>query len=297
MELKNINIIIERTYFRIDIVYGGIDINTSFKINRDKDLVYLTIPAFEETGLVKHCFTTRQGGVSQGIYNNLNTSLIKEDLRENVLENLKRVCSAVGIDFQKLVFSDQVHGDEIRIVTEKDLGKGITQDSDIKMVDALITNVPGVPMITFYADCVPVFILDPVNKAIGLAHSGWKGTTLKIAVRTIEKMQQAYGTKPQDCLVGIGPSIEMKCFEIKEDAAVLFQQGFDYWEKFLIKKDEEHYTADLWLAVKLMLMEAGVQEQNITTSGLCTYCNEELFFSHRRDKGRTGSLSAIMELK
>ncbi|HYE11836.1 MAG TPA: polyphenol oxidase family protein, partial [Patescibacteria group bacterium] len=158
-------------------------------------------------------------------------------------------------------------------------------------------NVPGVPMITFYADCVPVFILDPVQKAVGLAHSGWKGTTLKIAVKTIEKMQEAYGTRPEDCLIGIGPSIEMKCFEIKEDAATLFKQGFDNWEIFMKKKDEEHYTADLWLAVKLMLMEQGVQEKNITISGLCTCCHEDLFFSHRRDKGKTGSLSAIIELK
>jgi YfiH family protein len=277
--------------------YGGININKEFVIHHKNNLIYLTVPAFDETGLVKHCFTTRQGGVSQGIYNNLNTSLIKSDTRENVLENLKRVCGAIEIDYTKLVFSDQVHGDTIRIITETDSGKGITKQSDIKNVDALITNVPGVPMITFYADCVPVFILDPVQKAVGLAHSGWKGTTLKIAVKTIEKMQEAYGTRPEDCLIGIGPSIEMKCFEIKEDAATLFKQGFDNWEMFMKKKDEEHYTADLWLAVKLMLMEQGVQEKNITISGLCTCCHEDLFFSHRRDKGKTGSLSAIIELK
>ena len=247
--------------------------------------------------LVKHCFTTRQGGVSQGIYNNLNTSLTKSDLRENVLGNLERVCSAIEVDYKKLVFSHQVHGDTIRVVTEEDIGKGITIQSDIKSVDALITNVAGVPMITFYADCVPVFILDPVNKAVGLAHSGWKGTTFKIAVKTIQKMSEVYGTNPKDCLVGIGPSIEMKCFKIKEDAAALFKQSFNNWEVFMNKIDEEHYTADLWLAIKQMLMSIGVQEENITTSGLCTYCNEDLFFSHRRDKGSTGSLSSIIELR
>jgi YfiH family protein len=255
------------------------------------------VPDFDATGMVKHCFTTRQGGVSEGIYNNLNTSLIKNDLRENVLENLNRVCRAINIDYTKLVLSDQVHGDSIRVVTSDDIGKGITRESDIKDVDALITNVPGVPMITYYADCVPVFILDPVNKAVGLVHSGWKSTILKIAVKTIRKMSDMYGTKPKDCLIGIGPSIEMKCFEIKEDTAVVFKESFDNWEVFLKKRDEEHYTADLWLAVKLMLMEHGVPGKNITTSGLCTYCNEDLFFSYRRDKGATGSLSAIIELK
>lgn len=256
----------------------------------------MTVPAFDETGLVKHCFTTRQGGKSQGVYNNLNTSLSKKDERENVVENLNRVCSAIGIDYRELVFSNQVHGAEIKVVTEADKGKGISIASDIKMVDALITNVVGVPLITFYADCVPVFILDPIQKAVGVAHSGWKGTTLKIAVKTIEKMGEAYGTKSQDCLIGIGPSIEMQCFEIKEDAAILFKQSFSNWEMFMTKKDEEHYQVDLWLAVKLMLMDIGIQEENITISGMCTYCNKDLFFSHRRDKGNTGSLSAIIEL-
>jgi YfiH family protein len=246
---------------------------------------------------VKHCFTTRQGGVSEGIYNNLNTSLTKNDLRENVIENLDRVCSAIEVDHNKLVFSQQVHGDTIWVVTEADIGKGITAKSDIKGVDALITNVVGVPMITFYADCVPVFILDPVNKAVGLAHSGWKGTTLKIAAKTIQKMSEVYGTNPKDCLIGIGPSIEMRCFEIKEDAAALFKQSFDNWEAFMKKSDEEHYTADLWLAIKLMLISIGVQEENITISGLCTCCNTDLFFSHRRDKGSTGSLSSIIEIR
>jgi polyphenol oxidase len=253
--------------------YGGININNSFKINRSKELVYLTIPAFEETEMVKHCFTTRQGGISQG------------------------VCSAIGINYKDLVFSNQVHGAEVRVILEADKGKGITKPSDIKNVDALITNVVGVPLITFYADCVPVFILDPVNKAVGLAHSGWKSTTLKIAVKTIEKMSEIYGTRPVDCLIGIGPSIEMSCFEIKEDTADLFKLNFNNWGEFMKQKDEEHYNADLWLAIKLMLRSIGVLEENISISGLCTCCNEDLFFSHRRDKGNTGSLSAIIELK
>ncbi len=256
----------------------------------------MTIPSFEDSGLVKHCFTTRKGGVSQGIYHSLNTSLIKSDPVENVKENLDRVCTAIGIDCKKLVFSQQVHGDRIRIVRAEDQGKGITKESDILETDALITNVPGIPLITFYADCVSVFILDPVNKAVGLAHSGWKGTVLKIAQKTIKKMAETYGTMPENCLVGIGPSIEPSCFEIKEDAAQLFKESFADWERFMIKKDQEHYVADLWLANELMLTEIGVKLRNITVSGLCTCCNEELFFSHRRDKGKTGSLSAIIEI-
>jgi YfiH family protein len=270
--------------------------NKCFQINQREELIYLTIPSFEDSGLVKHCFTTRRGGVSRGIYDSLNTSLMKNDPRENVIENLDRVCTAIGVDYRKLVSSQQVHGDTVRVVMAEDFGKGITKESDILEVDALITDVPGVPMITFYADCVPVFILDPKRKAVGLAHSGWKGTTLKIAGKTLQKMEEAYGTRPEDCLVGIGPSMGGECFEIKEDAAMLFKSSFEDWESFMVKKDAEHYLADLWLANKQLLAKMGVKPENITVSGFCTCCNEDLFFSHRRDKGSTGSLSAIMEL-
>lgn len=266
-------------------------------MNQLDQLIYLTIPSFEETDLVKHCFTTRQGGVSQGVYCNLNTSLAKNDTRENVLENLRRVCSAIDVDYKKLVLSNQVHGDVIKVVTGEDSGKGISKTSDIIGVDAMITNVSGVPMITYYADCVPVFILDPVQKAVGLVHSGWKSTVLKIAAKTMNKMTEVYGSKPKDCLIGIGPSIEPKCFFVREDAATLFKENFHNWGVFIKKVSLEQYTVDLWLAIKLMLVETGVLEQNITYSDLCTVCNEELFFSHRRDKGNTGSLSAIIELK
>ncbi|OGO77693.1 MAG: hypothetical protein A2Y23_10275, partial [Clostridiales bacterium GWB2_37_7] len=282
---------------RTTINYGGIKINKDFKIHKNGELVYFTIPSFDKTEMVKHCFTTRQGGISRGIYYSLNTSLTKNDEREHVLVNLNRVCSVIGIDYKNLVFSNQVHGDEIRVVIEADKGKGITRESDIVNIDALITNVVGIPMITYYADCVPVFILDPIKKAVGLVHSGWKGTTQKIAVKTIEKMRQTYGTRPQDCLIGIGPSIEMQCFEIKEDTALLFKKSFSNRKAFMKQKDEEHYIVDLWLSVKLMLIELGVLEENISISGFCTCCNEDLFFSHRRDKGNTGSLSAIIELR
>lgn len=274
-----------------------IEINTAFSVVNKDGLIYLAIPAFEETGLVKHCFTTRVGGVSQGVYNSLNTSLDKEDPVDNVLKNLDRVCSAVGIDYTRLVLTDQTHEDVIRVVTEADIGKGITVPSDITNTDGLMTNIPGIPLITFYADCVPLFFLDKRNKAIAVTHSGWKGTVKRIGAKTLKQMGEVYGTRPEDCLVGIGPSIEMDCFEVGPEVAQDFRDNFDNWAKFIEPFGEEKSKIDLWLVNKLMLMELGVPEENITVSGLCTMCNEELLFSYRRDKGRTGSLSAIMELK
>jgi len=274
-----------------------IEIKEGFKTVLKGGLAYLTIPAFEGTGIVKHCFTTRIGGVSRGIYNSLNTSDDKEDPVENVHRNLELVCGAIGIDYRNLVLSDQTHEDNIRIVSNADLGKGISVPNDINNTDGLMTNIPGIPLITFYADCVPLFFLDKQNKAIAVVHSGWKGTVLKIGAKTIRQMTEVYGTKPGDCLVGIGPSIGPECFEVGQEVADQFAEGFGTRPHIIRPLGNGKYTVDLWAANKLMLMEMGVPENNVTISGLCTKCREDMFFSYRRDKGRTGSMSAIMELR
>ena len=274
-----------------------VEIKEAFNVVRKEKLVYLSIPAFEKTGMVKHCFTTRVGGVSQGVYNSLNTSQDKEDPIENVHRNLELLCKSIDIDYTKLVLTDQTHEDKIRVVTEADIGKGITVDSDIENTDGLMTNIPGIPLITFYADCVPLFFLDTKQRAIAVSHSGWKGTVLKIGAKTIKQMAEVYGTKPEDCLVGIGPSLEMDCFEVGPEVVQEFREKFDNWTEFIKPFGADKYKIDLWKVNKLMLMEAGVPEENIIISGYCTKCNEDLFFSYRRDKGRTGSLSAIMELR
>ena len=274
-----------------------VEIKEAFKVVRKDELVYLTIPSFEETGNVKHCFTTRAGGVSQGVYDSLNTSITKEDPIENVRRNLDTVCSAIGIDYTRLVFSDQTHEDNIRVVTEADIGKGLTIPNDITNTDGLMTNISGIPLITFYADCVPLFFLDTKNRAIAVTHSGWKGTVLKVGAKTIWQMTEVYGTRPEDCLVGIGPSIEPDCFEVGPEVAEQFMESFGNRSHIIKPLKNDKYVIDLWEANKLMLVELGVPEKNITISGFCTKCNEELFFSYRRDNGRTGSLSAIMELR
>ncbi|MDI3534308.1 MAG: purine-nucleoside/S-methyl-5-thioadenosine phosphorylase / adenosine deaminase [Thermosediminibacterales bacterium] len=270
---------------------------SGFLLRRKGKIHYLTIPPFDKTGIVDHCFTTRLGGVSEGVYSQLNLGFKRGDDQQKVLKNYELICSAIGINYKDLVCSDQIHGDKVYVATEKDKGKGIVRESDIIGVDALITNKPGVPLITYYADCVPIFILDPVKKAIGLCHAGWRGTVQKIGQKTILKMEQVFETRPSDCLVGIGPSIGQCCYEVDAPVIARLKESFSNWREMVIEKSEGKWNLDLWKANKYQLEEIGVVESNITVSGLCTSCRNDLFYSYRKEKGVTGSLAAIIQLK
>jgi YfiH family protein len=261
--------------------------------HNNDNLVYLTIPSFDDTGLVRHCFTTRLGGVSRGCFRYLNLGFKKDDCHDHVMENYRRVCRQLGINIKDLVLSDQVHGDSIRIVTEEDRGKGIVRPSDIKGVDGLVTNCNKVALVTFYADCVPIFILDPVNGAVAVSHGGWKGTVRQIAAKTVSKMVDAYGTNPECCLAAIGPSIGPCCFEVDRPVAQRFYDaGYD---NFIEKRDNK-YHINLWAINAHQLVRSGIPTENITIAKECTKCNNHIYFSHRGDNGRTGSLAAIIQL-
>ena len=265
--------------------------------NEDKSLVYYTIESFERTGLVNHGFSTRLGGVSSGDLDSLNLGVKKKDTRENIINNYKIFTRSLGIDIENLVLTHQVHKDNILEVDEGDRGKGLTLETDIKDIDGFITNKKNVALVTFYADCVPLFFLDPVNEAIGLTHAGWKGTVSRIGQKTLEKMIKAYGTEPEDILIAIGPSIGKCCFEVGEEVIKIVEENFNNPNKYFYKKDNGKFMLDLWNINKDQLLEMGVLEKNITVSNICTRCNKDTFFSHRGDHGKTGSLAAIMELK
>lgn len=268
----------------------------AFEINKIEKLVYLTIPSFSNLGMVRHCFTTRQGGVSKGRYASLNTSPFKDESLEITNKNLDIVCSAIGVDYKRLVMTRQTHSDNIMVVDEDFMHNKASDNENVLGYDALITNLPHIPLITFYADCVPIYLLDPVNKAIGLVHSGWRGTTLHIGEKTLNKMRIQYGTRPEDCLAAIGPSIEKDCFEISEGTAEIFRQSFQNYDNIIFPEANGKFLVDLWSVNEQILVRAGVRPKNITLSEMCTRCNSELFYSYRRDKGQNGSMSAIMEL-
>ena len=178
---------------------------------------YLEYPLLRETGIVRHGFSTRLGGVSEGFYASLNLSFDRGDREECVRENFRRIGEALGVRCEDMVLSRQTHTTNVRIVTEADRGKGITRERDYTDVDGLVTNVPGICLVTSYADCVPLYFVDPVKKVIGLSHSGWRGTVGKIGKKTILLMQEKYGSDPADILAAAGPSVCMDCYEVSED--------------------------------------------------------------------------------
>lgn len=273
--------------------------NKIFQENQSKDVLYLTFPLLEETGVVRHGFSTRIGGVSEGIYASMNLSFQRGDDPEAVKENFKRMAAAIGVEEESITFSKQTHTTNVREVTLEDKGKGLTKALDYDDVDGLVTNVPGICLATFYADCVPLYIVDPKHKAIGLSHSGWRGTVGKIGARTIQKMKELYGSRAEDLYVAIGPSICQDCYEVTEDVILQFQANFEeeYWKDLYYKKENGRYQLDLWKANEIVFLEAGIAKEHLAVTNLCTCCNSALLFSHRASQGKRGNLGAFLALK
>lgn len=269
------------------------------KEERSGDVVYLRFPMLDETGCVLHGFSTRLGGVSKEHLSGMNLSFSRGDEEENVRENYRRIADAIGFSVSDLVCSDQTHTTNVRVVTEEDRGKGFARKKDYTDTDGLITNVPGLVLATFYADCVPLYFVDPVKKAIGLSHSGWRGTVGKMGKVTVEAMKREYGSRPEDIVAAIGPSICQECYEVSEDVILEFQKHFEksYFEELYYKKENGKYQLNLWKANELVLEEAGILKEHISVTDICTCCNPTLLYSHRASKGRRGNLAAFLSLK
>ena len=252
-------------------------------------------PLLDETGIVRPCFTTRYGGVSEGMFSKLNLSFTRGDVKESVEENYRRIAEAMGVPYEKIVCSDQTHTTNVRVVTQADAGTGIIRPKDYTDVDGLITNVPEITLATFYADCVPLYFVDPVHHAIGLSHSGWRGTVARMGKCTLEAMRREYGTKAADVYCAIGPSICQDCYEVSEDVAVQFEEAFSGHEsEILLNKGNGKYQLDLWEANEIVLLEAGVKPEHLAVTDVCTCCNPELLFSHRASHGKRGNLGAFL---
>lgn len=260
---------------------------------------FLQFNAFNECGIVSHGFSTRVGGVSEGIYASMNLSYTRGDKEEAVTENFIRFAKALEVSPENYVFSDQTHTTNIRVVTEEDRGKGFTRPRDYHDIDGLVTNVKGLVLATFYADCVPLYFVDVKNSAIGLSHSGWKGTVGEIGRKTIEIMEKEYGSKPEDILVAIAPSICRECYEVSEDVAMEFKKIFpeEEHDRIMDNKRNGKYQLDLWECNKRILLRAGIREENLSVTNICTCCNSELLFSHRASHGKRGNLGAFLMLK
>lgn len=259
-------------------------------------LPLLTFPLLEQTGVV-HAFTTRKGGVSTGMFESLNLSFTRGDDADAVTENYRRVATALGGTLEDIVCSDQTHTTNVRRVDKSCGGYGVTKNRPYTDVDGLVTDEPGLILATFYADCVPLYFVDPVHHAIGLSHSGWRGTVGRMGNATLEKMQQEFKTCPQDVIAAIGPSICQSCYEVSEDVALAFQKEFCGHEaEILIDKGNGKYQLDLWKSNEIVLREAGIKEEHLAVTNLCTCCNPKLLFSHRASHGKRGNLGAFLKL-
>lgn len=258
---------------------------------------YLSYPLLEQTGMVKHCFTTRLGGVSKGIFASLNLSFTRGDDRLAVEENFRRVSEMMDCNYGSFVLSDQTHTTNVRRVGRKDAGKGIVRERGYSDVDGLITNEPGVVLSTFYADCVPLYFVDTKNRAIGLSHSGWRGTVGRMGRATLEAMNREFGTKPGDVICAIGPSICQDCYEISQDVAEEFIKEFPgHKQEILIEKGNGKYQLDLWRTNEIVLLEAGIKQEHLSVTDICTCCNPNVLFSHRASQGKRGNLGAFLSL-
>lgn len=269
-------------------------------IQERQGVPYVTFPKLSQFNEhIIHGFSTRLGGVSKEHLSSMNLSFTRGDDKEAVLENHRRFAKALGYDEEQLVFSNQVHHTHFHKVTKADAGKGITRESDILEIDGLVTNEPGIPLITFYADCVPLFFYDPVKQVIAMAHSGWKGTVERIGAKMIEYMQAEYGCKANDMICAIAPSICQSCYEVSEDVALRFLEVFgdSYGEELLYKKENDKYQLNLHKACEITLLEAGILKEHLDITDLCTCCNPDFFFSHRASHGMRGNLAGVMMLK
>ncbi|MDY6268825.1 MAG: peptidoglycan editing factor PgeF [Selenomonadaceae bacterium] len=245
-----------------------------------------------------HAISTRLGGGSKAPYDSLDLALHVGDNAADVCENRRLFAARLGLDADRIVTPEQVHGDDIAVVTETDAGRGAKDYADcIQATDALITNTPNLPLMLCFADCTPIVFLDPERRAAGIAHGGWKGTVASIAEKTLQRMEDAFGTAPKDVLVGIGPAIGPCCYEVGDEVAAKFRTAFPYADECLLKEQDGHIHLDLWEANRQQMLRAGVPEENIQVAGECTCCRHKWYYSYRADGGKTGRIAAMIALK
>lgn len=275
----------------IGLVYKNKDRVIEEKIK--EGVPFLSYPILENTGIVRHGFSTRLGGVSTGGQSSMNLSLSRGDKPEAVRENTKRITRAIGVNAEKLVYTNQTHTTNVAVVSEKDAGKTLAE------TDGLVTDTPGICLVTFYADCVPLYFVDPVKRAIGLSHSGWRGTVGKMAGATVAKMKECFGTNPEDLVAAIGPSICQDCYEVSEDVIGQFKEAYakEHWNDLFYEKGNGKFQLNLWKANELNLKEAGVRGDHIAVTNVCTCCNPKILFSHRVQGWDRGNLCAFLALK
>lgn len=244
---------------------------------------------------VRHAFTTKFGGVSTGPCESMNLGFSRGDNPENVRENYKILCAALGMNERRVTRTEQVHRAEVSVVTEETVGMGLHRPM-IWESDAIVTNLPDTPLAGFYADCVVTLLHDPVSKSIGVCHSGWRGTAAGILPRTVETMVKTFDADRASMIAVIGPSIRQCCFETDADVPEAMEQSMGAAVQPFIEKRGAKWFVDLQGINASLLSSAGLTADHIIDSGMCTYCMSDEFWSHRVTKGIRGVQAGIISL-
>ena len=263
-----------------------------FTQHTDNSITYLRSQALEG---VAHGFSTRLGGVSPAPWGSLNLGVGRGDTMENVQENYRRFCAVLGMDDRRAVLSKQIHEDVVRHVTEADAGKGLYCDRDYSSVDGMVTDVPHLPLVVFSADCNVILLYDPVGRAIGACHAGWRGTALGIAKKTAQEMVRLFGCNPANIRAAIGPAIGQCCFETDEDVPAALRDALGAEVEPYITWNGTKYHIDLKAVNALWLRKAGVERIDICDH--CTACRPDLYWSHRKMGNARGAQIAMISLE
>lgn len=273
-----------------------IHIQREHAFHTNNGISFFTLPAFDATGAVNHGCTARTGGVSLPPYDSLNLSFTRPDeLRENVMQNYRLFADAAGIAWESMVMDSFEHGITVLAVDGRDAGKGYHADP-LPPCDGLVTDDPSIALITGHADCLPLYLLDPVRGCVGMAHAGWKGTLGKIGLIMARMLAERYGAQPERMLAGVGPCICGDCFEVDAELAQRFTAAYPGIPCARPGKPGKAQL-DLALCSAAQFLEAGIAPEHITLMDVCTYENPELLYSHRRDHGETGGMAAFIQLK
>lgn len=263
-----------------------------FIITQNKNIWFGSFPSLSGAGFLNAC-SCRWHGESVLAPGTLNLALHVGDDPAKVLRNRAAFAAALGVDAKKFTTCEQVHGDKVAVVEAKTVGAGALSLADtVAGTDALVTELPDAPLLLFFADCVPILLADTRTGAIGLAHAGWRGTVAGVAAKTVRTMMSEFGSRPQDMLAAIGPSIGACCYEV-DDFVRGKAQGYERFFSAVPNK-AGHYLLDLWAYNESVLLEAGVPPQRIAVARVCTAHNSEMFCSYRAEQGRTGRMGVCL---
>lgn len=276
-------------------------LDTSMKLHWYKKLPLLSYQLFAPYKNILNIVSTRLGGISEPPYDSLNLALSTQDGSEVVLENRRLLCAAIGVDLEAVTIGQLVQATKIAVVTEELRGSGsVDRAKALAGTDGLLTHLPNTALAVLVADCTVVSYYDPVQRVIALAHAGWRGTSGLIARKMVETMHAAYGSAPQDIIVGLSPNIASHHFQVRQDVLDIFRSPESYGteaDHYFTEQQDGSYLLDLNAALVTQLVSAGIQQDHIEVSGICTACRLDLFYSHRFEKGKTGRFCGMIVLR